>query len=76
VDIDKHPTLSRDIELIPTFAVYSGGKSIGKVVGGSVFEKFESDILPLIKKMNNAGDGASGKESWRQTTLTPRRRSK
>lgn len=71
VDIDKHPTLSKDIELIPTFVVYSDGKSVGRIVGGSIFEKFESDILPLIKKANRTASGE--KESWQQTTLTPRR---
>jgi thioredoxin 1 len=76
VNIDKHRALSKSIGPIPTFVVYSDGNSIGRVIGFSVFEKFESHILPLIKKAKTARDEASGRESWRQTTLTPRRGSK
>ena len=76
VNIDEHPTLSKSIESIPTFVVYSDEKSIGMVVGFGVFKKSESRILSLIKKANIARDASGKKESWRQTTLTPRKGSK
>jgi thioredoxin len=50
VNTDALPELSRNVELIPTFAVFKRGKRVGRIVGSRPPEEFERKLTCLLSK--------------------------